>query len=82
MKRCGGVEIKFYAFWTSALDGVEWPASSLSRFIPREKPPVAIICEGWCPQSRSGCCSEETSLVYLSEETFIATTPQCYCSQY
>lgn len=37
LRHTGRVEVCLHSFFTSALDGVEWPASHLSRFTPAEK---------------------------------------------
>jgi hypothetical protein len=36
---CWGVEVRFHAFLTSALDGSEWLPSRPGRFTPRERAP-------------------------------------------
>jgi hypothetical protein len=42
-----GVEVRLYAFLNSVLDGGEWSASHLGRFIPRERAPGSHWIGGW-----------------------------------
>jgi hypothetical protein len=49
---CGERKYSSYSFWTSALDGGEWLASSPDRALASGKgPPVPIVQEaGWAPE--------------------------------
>jgi hypothetical protein len=55
---------------TSALDGVEWPASCPVRFIPAGRTLVHIGQEvGWAPESVRTLWSREKSLVPAVNKT-------------
>jgi hypothetical protein len=47
MKTYLGVEVQLHSFLTSALDGDEWSASRLVRFIPTERAPGTHCIGGW-----------------------------------
>jgi hypothetical protein len=50
IKTNGGVKVQLHTFFTSALDGSEWSASSSGPLLPREKHPIPIGVD----PSRSG----------------------------
>jgi FtsP/CotA-like multicopper oxidase with cupredoxin domain len=47
MKAYWGVEVYFYAFLNSALDGGEWSASHPGRSTPKERAPGIHWIGGW-----------------------------------
>jgi hypothetical protein len=47
MKKYWGVEVQLHVFLNSALDGGEWSASRLGRFIPRERACDTHGIGGW-----------------------------------
>jgi len=63
LRRTGRVEVCLHSFFTSALDGVEWPASHLSRFTPAEKKPLCTMTKMLSGlQRRSGRFGEKRYL--------------------
>jgi hypothetical protein len=49
-KFCGGVEVYFHTFSTSAVDGDEWRLHVPAALPPGKKPPVPILGETvWAP---------------------------------
>jgi hypothetical protein len=72
--RLGERRYSSYSFLTSPLDGREWSASRLGRYLPPGKgPPVPIVQEaGWAPEPVWTQRLEEKSFAPAGDRTPIA----------